>query len=94
MYSALAIMPPQSSLRVKISNPQGLGPSWSFILGLGKWVLNNVDANTQELRTSNNAAYEDAEFGFGLSAGGTAILEIFENGANSPTRKVVLYWFP
>lgn len=94
MYSALAIMAPQTSLRVRITNPQGAGISWTFILGLGKWVLNNVNANSQEVKTTNNAAYQDAEFGFGLSAGGTAIIEIFENGAIIPTRKVVLYWFP
>ncbi|MBL7902249.1 MAG: hypothetical protein JNK73_09655 [Bacteroidia bacterium] len=94
MYSALAIMAPQTSLRVRITNPQGAGINWSFILGIGKWVLDNVNSNSQELRTTNNASYVDAEFGFGLSAIGTAVVEIFENGANSPTRKVVLYWFP
>jgi hypothetical protein len=92
-FSALAILGPQTAIRVRVSNPQGIGINWWFSTSLGNWYFTGIDANTQELKASNSLSFKDVEFGFQTTNNGVVRFEIFENNSTKVTRTILIYWF-
>jgi len=89
-YSFSAILEENATLRVLAVNPADATGSWGYGSSSG-WIIGLYDwENRSREFTAYGPEHTDAHLTFNNT--GTLTLEIYENGAETPTRVKVLTW--